>query len=173
MENTERSCIFCEYVIQWEHKNNTEDNDMKRWLLILLTLLLMAAFAACDEDPETSNGTDTVIGEGGAQGDDSKEETTTQTESMRLQAMTASMAPTINTGDWVEYEPVTSPGTLSVGDIVVVDDGQGNLWIRRILEITYSERGILMFILKGDGNPVADPEPCSAGRVRGLVTSHS
>lgn len=144
---------------------------MKRWLLILLAALLICSFVACDEESEQPSGTEESEQPSGTEEGESTEESKSNTE--RVKALSGSMSPTIDVGEWVEYVPVTSPDTLQVGDIIVFEDANGILMIRRIVGITHDDKGILQFITRGDGNAVVDPEAVSGSCVLGLVTSHS
>lgn len=144
---------------------------MKRWLLILLAALLICSFVACDEENEQPSETEESEQPSETEEGESTEESKSNTE--RVKALSGSMSPTIDVGEWVEYVPVTSPDTLQVGDIIVFEDANGMLIIRRIVAISHNSNGELQFTTRGDANPVVDPDPIPGSGVRGLVTSHS
>ena len=71
---------------------------------------------------------------------------------------TDSMAPTLESGDWIWCENVDDPEDLEVGDIITywtVINGMRVLNTHRIVAI-YDHGDYLVFETKGDNNTVAD-----------------
>jgi len=76
-----------------------------------------------------------------------------------------SMEPTLHVGDLIV---VANWGDVKVGDIIVYVDGRGSLIVHRVVAIRHSAAGIL-YVTKGDANPLPDAVPVPPSRVKGKV----
>ncbi len=87
-----------------------------------------------------------------------------------LTVRTGSMAPTLPVGSLVVDRPVRA-SDVQLGDIVTYERsvaGERGLVTHRVVAITRTSGG-RTFTVRGDANPVADPEPISAADLRGRV----
>ena len=85
----------------------------------------------------------------------------------RVKMASNSMSPTIEAGDWVNYEVVEDPSTLRQDDIIVYETENG-MSTYRIVSIKQNEDGSLLFITKGDANDFVN-DPVTEDQIIGRV----
>lgn len=92
------------------------------------------------------------------------------TGSTPLTVLTQSMDPTLPPGTLlvVRRTPVAD---IRIGDVVTyqVVSGQPAVISHRVVSVASTSDGSRTFVLKGDNNALADPEPVTAAQVRGVV----
>ncbi|MHB9143909.1 MAG: signal peptidase I [Symbiobacteriia bacterium] len=89
-----------------------------------------------------------------------------------LVVVSNSMWPALKTGDLVAVRPVTAP-QLQVGDIITYEDSRDrNVLVTHRIVARDLAAGTAVFQVKGDNNPVVDPELVRAAQVVGRVAFH-
>jgi signal peptidase len=83
---------------------------------------------------------------------------------------TGSMRPTIYPGSLVVVQQMSSPGQVHVGDIIEFSPSWFNgSVVHRVVAVTESSQGGVIFTTKGDNNTSPDPLPVSFSKVTGRV----
>ncbi|TCU85422.1 signal peptidase [Curtobacterium sp. PhB25] len=92
------------------------------------------------------------------------------TGSMPLTVLTQSMEPTLPPGTLLVVRP-TAVDDIEVGDVVTyqIVSGQPAVISHRVTSVSSSSNGARTFVLKGDNNAKADPDPVAAAQIRGVV----
>jgi hypothetical protein len=81
---------------------------------------------------------------------------------------TNSMDPFLDEGsNGIEIIP-TSESQIEVGDIISYESKAGGIIVHRVIKIEQDEEGTY-FIVKGDNNPIQDPEQVRFSQVKGIV----
>ncbi|TDN41870.1 signal peptidase [Curtobacterium flaccumfaciens] len=92
------------------------------------------------------------------------------TGSTPLTVLTQSMDPTLPPGTLLVVRP-TPVADIRIGDVVTyqIVSGQPAVISHRVVSVASTSDGSRTFVLKGDNNALADPEPVTAAQVRGVV----
>src|SRR5579875_2553422 len=87
-----------------------------------------------------------------------------------LAVASGSMQPALYRGDLIIVAPIQNGSQLQKGDVVAYHSSLLNaIVVHRIVQIMHYSNGSVMFITKGDNNPVPDPLPISQNEIVGKV----